>query len=228
MSLDPPPLRPLALLTGADAPFGAAIARELAARGVDLLLVGDDGAALWELRALTVDAHGVHATLFQGDLSRESPRRDLAELVAAAELKPDFLVHAAPLVLPPSNERGAERRQLDVCERATLDLVELVRPGFQREDNGYLLLLADESGLGVDPDHPAAAAAARWLVGYGLSLAEAWKGSGVSATVACRIATEDPDRFASRALKALFARQPLLKPARPSLARAVARGIRAG
>lgn len=214
MSTNPPLLRPLALVTGADTAIGAALSDELASRGFDQLLAGEDGDGLFERRKRLQSEHGVQATLFQGDLSREPMRKDLAILIADAELKPDLLVHAAPTAAGLADDgRAARNRRLDLAERATLDLVELVLPGFRIENNGYLLLLADESGLAPDPDRPADCAAQHWIVGYGRSLAAAWKGGGFSATVACYRPGEVPASLARRALKALFARKPLLRPA---------------
>jgi uncharacterized protein len=205
----PPSIRPVALLTAADTPLGAALAEELARRGFDLLLTGEEGDALFELLQTCRRAHGAQATLLQGDLSRAPLRADLARLIADLELKIDLLVHAAAGLAGPGTPTG---KQLELATRTSLELVDLVRPGFLREDNGYLLLVSGEAGLRPEGEHPAESAALHWLVGYGLSLAAAWKGSGCSATVVCPAPGDDPRQVARRALRGLFARRALVAP----------------
>jgi len=66
-----PPSRPLAVITGASSGIGATFARQLAARGYDLVLVARRKDKLeQEARAIQA-AHSVHAEILQADLTAD-------------------------------------------------------------------------------------------------------------------------------------------------------------
>lgn len=76
------PLRPLAVVTGASAGLGKEFSEQLAARGFDLLLVARDAERLGALADQLSLLHGVTATAWPADLSRDEPMRALAEHLA--------------------------------------------------------------------------------------------------------------------------------------------------
>ncbi|MBN8216797.1 MAG: SDR family NAD(P)-dependent oxidoreductase [Spirochaetes bacterium] len=82
-----------ALVTGASSGIGLAIARELSARGADLILVSNETARLKELVAAAPGAWGAKARAIPLDLSR----RDAAEKLAArlGKTRVDILVNNA-------------------------------------------------------------------------------------------------------------------------------------
>lgn len=63
--------RPVALITGASAGIGAEYARQLAARGFDLLLVARRADRLSELSQSLTAAHGVHCETIAADLTQD-------------------------------------------------------------------------------------------------------------------------------------------------------------
>lgn len=77
--------RPLACVTGASAGLGKVFAKQLAERGFDLLLVARDVDRLTALADELSLQHGISATAYQADLSRDEPMRGLAEKLAKEE-----------------------------------------------------------------------------------------------------------------------------------------------
>lgn len=77
--------RPLACVTGASAGLGKVFAKQLAERGFDLLLVARDVDRLTALADELSLLHGISATAYQADLSRDEPMRGLAEKLAKEE-----------------------------------------------------------------------------------------------------------------------------------------------
>jgi short-subunit dehydrogenase len=77
--------RPLACVTGASAGLGREYSLQLAQRGFDLLLVARDLDRLQALADALSTAHGITATAYQCDLSRDEPMRALAEKLSKEE-----------------------------------------------------------------------------------------------------------------------------------------------
>jgi uncharacterized protein len=78
-----PTPRELAVVTGASSGIGAALSRELADRGFDLVLCGRDGAALRRMTA-EVTGRGVQAVQVEADLTRPDEVTKLHEQIAAS------------------------------------------------------------------------------------------------------------------------------------------------
>lgn len=77
---------PWALVTGASDGIGAAIARELGARGLNLILVARSKDRLEALAKSVRDANGVEATAFAADLGRESGVQSVLDVIGDNEV----------------------------------------------------------------------------------------------------------------------------------------------
>jgi uncharacterized protein len=89
------PVRRTALVTGASAGLGAEFARQLAARGFDLVLVARRRDRMEEIAAPLRDRYGATATLLDADLSvRETPQ-GLKEELDRRGITVDYLVNNA-------------------------------------------------------------------------------------------------------------------------------------
>ena len=137
---------PLAVVTGAAVGMGAAFARDLAGRGLALLLVDRDEPALTafalELQALGADARVLVADLTEvesADLVADAAGDDLGLLVsnAAVGYVGSFLDQDADGLLA----------QLDVNCRTPLLLVHRVLPGLVARRRGGIVLLSSLSAM---------------------------------------------------------------------------------
>jgi short-subunit dehydrogenase len=84
-----------ALITGASMGLGRAIARECAARGLDLLLVALPGEGLPELGASIARERGVEVRWLEADLTRAETIDRIAELIRSEGLEIELLVNNA-------------------------------------------------------------------------------------------------------------------------------------
>ncbi len=190
---------PWALVAGASAGLGEAFARDLAARGLHLLLLARRGEALERLAAELRSAHGVEVRTAAVDLGRA----DLLEVVGplGAGLEIGLLVYnAAHSVIGPFLDRplAEQVRVVDVNCRGPLLLAHALGGPMARRGRGGMVLMTSLSGSQGNP----------WLASYAASkafnlvLAEGlWaelRARGVD-VVACRAgATRTPGFAASR------------------------------
>jgi hypothetical protein len=137
---------PLAVVTGAAVGMGAAFARDLAARGVDLLLIDRDERAL-EACALELEAAGATVTTLVVDLAG----RDAAdEVTEAAGDELGLLVSNAAIGYVGSfldQDDESLLAQLDVNCRTPLLLVHRVLPGLVARGRGGVVLLSSLSAM---------------------------------------------------------------------------------
>lgn len=85
MALPPPTLDNTVVVTGASAGIGAELARELAGRGYNLVLVARRAERLRELGEELRLAHGIHADVEACDLTVAERRRELVDRLLAGE-----------------------------------------------------------------------------------------------------------------------------------------------
>ena len=95
MSLPKPSASTAALVTGASAGIGGAIAHELAARGHGLVLVARRKERLDELADELHNAHGVRTETIACDLTDAEPRSRLSGQIAELGLEVEILINNA-------------------------------------------------------------------------------------------------------------------------------------
>ena len=183
-----------ALVTGASRGIGRALARELAARGHDLVLTARSAAALDELAGELRAAHGVRVETVAADLSRPGAvdlvtRQDVELLVNNAgvgafgdfvDAKPEDLAHVIAL---------------NVC--ALTELTQRVLPPMRARGRGRILLVASTVGFAPGPRSAVYAASKAYVLSLGLALAAELAGTGVTVTTVCPGRTDT--EFAHRA-----------------------------
>jgi short-subunit dehydrogenase len=136
-----------ALVTGASYGIGADIARALATRGHDLILVARSAEALNRLATDLEAHHDITARPLPADLTIEA---DL-ERVAAAARDSDMLVNNAGAGLGTSFEHTAwadERRMLDLNVVAPSRLIHAALPEMLRRGNGRILTVSSVAAVG--------------------------------------------------------------------------------
>lgn len=133
-----------ALITGASSGIGRDIARELAARGIDLVLTARRTERLHEL----AEELSVKTKVISCDLSDETACRMLYEAVKPMEI--DILVNNAGFGLFGTfAESNLERElaMLDVNVRAVHILTKLFLHDFKKRDSGYILNVASSAAF---------------------------------------------------------------------------------
>ena len=164
-------------LTGAGAGIGAAVARALAGRGDDLVLLVRSETRAEESRAAFPGSRTVVA-----DLGRP---QELAETLAGqVPERLDSLVHVAGFVeLGPVGELSADvwRQTLDVNLAAPAELTRICLPAL-RAARGQVVFVNSGSGLRANPEWSAYAASKHGLRALADSLRAEEAGAGVRVT----------------------------------------------
>jgi uncharacterized protein len=166
------PIRGTVLLTGASGGIGQAIARELAARGAQLVLTGRRADVLEPLaaelggRALAVD------------LAERDAVARLAEQAGEVEI---LVANAALPATATLDDFTAEQvdRALDVNLRAPIQLAKLLSEPMARRGHGHLVFISSLSGRAASPRGSLYSATKFGLRGFALSLREDLRPHGV-------------------------------------------------
>jgi uncharacterized protein len=190
---------PWALIAGASVGLGEAFARQLAGRGLNLLLIARGQAALDVLAADLRSAHGIEVRVLAMDLARPDLLTAVQNLTA--DLEVGLLVYnAAYSTIGPFLDHPVEDhlRVLDVNCRGPLVLAHLLGRAMAGRKRGGIVLMTSTAGSQGGP----------WIASYAASkafnllLAEAlWDELGASGVhvIACRAgATRTPGYAASK------------------------------
>ncbi len=179
-----------ALVTGGTSGIGAEFARQLAARGYDLVLVARD---LERLETMATELRGAGRTvpigtapitveILQADLSLPADTERVAMRLADREHPIDYFVNNAGFRVTSrlSNPDVAEHdRALNVMVRAVLVLAGAVAPGMRERGSGAIVNVASINGQLTLSGYSAIKA---WVRVYSESLANELRGTGVTVT----------------------------------------------
>jgi short-subunit dehydrogenase len=178
-----------ALITGASAGIGAALARVFAEHGFDLVLTARREE---RLAALAVELHnqfGVTATPIAADLAdAQAPRRLFDELEARG-IHVDALVNNAGYGVPRAFRKASWETHaefMQVLVTAVLELTHRFEPGMTERRYGRILNVASLAGLVPgSAGHTLYGAAKSFLIKFSESLALEHSGDGVHVTALC-------------------------------------------
>lgn len=182
------PARETALITGASAGIGAALARQFAAGGFNLVLVARSGDKLESLsRALEAD-HGVSARVMPADLSRPGAPKALFTALARHKLAVDVLVNNAGVLEMGAFRTIAPERHQDLVGLNVAALTEMtsrfLAPMLER-GRGRILNVASIAAFQPVPALATYAATKAYVLSLTEALSEELKGSGVTVTALC-------------------------------------------
>jgi short-subunit dehydrogenase len=138
-----------ALITGASSGLGVEFARQLAARGADVVLVARRVDRLESLATELRDAHGVTAHVIPFDLAQARPGVALAAEFAERGIEIDTLVANAGFgTYAPFDEEDGDRiaDEIAVNVAAVVDLAHAFYPGMLRRGRGALVTVASTAG----------------------------------------------------------------------------------
>jgi short-subunit dehydrogenase len=180
---DPKPAH-VCVVTGASSGIGGEIARELARRGHELVLVARSADKLQSLAdSLPTTAHVVPV-----DLTDPQARAGLLSELAGRGLTPQVLVNNAGFsTLGPvhRSDPEGELRMVEVDVAAVVDLCSRFLPGMVERGSGAVLNVASTAAFQPLPGQAAYGAAKAFVLSYTRSLSAELKGTGVTPTVLC-------------------------------------------
>ncbi len=177
-----------ALVTGASAGLGAEFARQLAARGHDLLLVARREERLTELARELGAAHGVRVDVFAADLGDPGAPARIESFVAEQGLKVDWLVNNAGVAGPDlleDRDWSAQARFFELMMTSVAQLCHRFIPPMRERGFGRVINVSSFAGRLARPAGANYGPAKAYLVALSEELALVLRGSGVQVSALC-------------------------------------------
>ncbi len=176
--------RPVALVTGASAGIGEEFARQLAARGHDLVLVARDAARLEALAKELADERGANADVLPADLTDDG---QLATVEARARTV-DMLVNNAGYGTFGNFyelDLAVETREVQLNVLALMRLTHAAAEAMAARGNGAILNVSSLAGFQPGPMNATYSATKAFVTSFTEAVHEEMKGTGVSVSVLC-------------------------------------------
>jgi uncharacterized protein len=188
---DPTFARPVALVTGASSGIGAALAREAARDGHDLVLVARRREPMQAL-AVELNAAGAEIMVVSADLGKEGAAATLMQLVGERGIAVDMLINAAGLgdngrFDQTNPDKIAVLLQVNVV--ALTELTRLVLPGMVARRRGKVMMIASTAAFVPGPKMAVYYASKAYVLSFGEAIAYELRGTGVTVTTLCPGAT---------------------------------------
>ncbi|MBI2378878.1 MAG: SDR family oxidoreductase [Deltaproteobacteria bacterium] len=181
-------MRPRALITGASMGIGAEIARALAARGYDLVLVARSRGKLEALAEELSKSNATDAWVVDADLADSTAPRRIHDAVVSRGGTVDLLVNNAGFgAHGPFHELPIEREleMIQVNISALVSLTGLFLPRMVERKKGHVLNLASTAGFQPGPYIATYYATKAFVLSFSEALSVELHGSGVSVTCSC-------------------------------------------
>jgi short-subunit dehydrogenase len=180
--------RSWALVTGASAGIGAAFARQLAARGLHVVLVARSTDRLEALAGELRERHGVEVLVVAMDLAEPGAAERVGEAVALAGVEVEVLVNNAGIGTFGRDVDMAADYSRDVAMVNVVALAGLVKqfmPAMAARGSGSVVNVASMAGFQAQPYMALYAATKAFVVNYSLGLWAEARGTGVRVLAVC-------------------------------------------
>ena len=182
-----------ALITGASAGIGVALAEELAAGGAHLVLTARRLDRLQQVAESLREKHGVETQVFAADLAeREAPRR-IYDFCREKGLRIDLLINNAGFGQYGELPQVETQRLIDMVEvncTAVVHLTRLFSPDMVARRSGDILILASTASFQAVPFISTYAATKAFDLFFAEGLAEEMKPYGIRVCALCPGSTE--------------------------------------
>ena len=174
-----------ALVTGASSGLGAEFARQLAARGADLVLVARDRAALDDVAERLRAEYRVDVEVHPADLVDEEGLASVARRVADRDRPIGILVNNAGFGLDldfAANDIADEQRHLDLHVRATMHLTHAALGAMLARGSGRVINVSSVAAFLPRSTYGAVKA---WVVSFSRWANAVYRPHGVTVTAVC-------------------------------------------
>jgi short-subunit dehydrogenase len=182
-----------ALVTGASAGIGVALANELAAAGVHLVLTARRQDRLEELARTLRQKHGIQTEVFAADLAFADAPSRIFEFVSQRSIQIYLLINNAGFGQYGELPRVEPQRLLDMVQvncSAVVHLTRLFLPGMVQQRRGDVLILASTAAFQAVPYISTYAATKAFDLLFAEGLAEEMKPYGIRVCALCPGSTE--------------------------------------
>lgn len=175
-----------ALITGASSGLGAEFARQLAARGCNLILVARRADRMQALRDEILQTHAVDVHILPADLGSSDAVHALHQQVREARLNINILINNAGFGVFGDHmqipwQREQQMLMLDIM--ALTQLTKLCARDMLAGTGGYILQVSSITAYQPSPTYAAYAAAKSFVLNYGEALNYELRGANTSCTV---------------------------------------------
>ncbi len=180
------------LVTGASGGIGEAFARELAARGKDLILVARSEEKLRALARELTAAHAVRADVIVADLARPGSAAALHAGIERLGLEVDLLINNAGYARAGAFDELTLDEQADMVRLNVNTLVELSRlylPAMRQRRRGGIINVASNAAFQPVPYMAVYGATKAFVLSFSEALAEEVAADGVRVMALCPGAT---------------------------------------
>jgi uncharacterized protein len=177
-----------ALITGASKGLGAAFAKELASRGMDLVLVARSIGPLQDLAASLSTQYGVSCVALQVDLAAPDALERITSELERLNLKIDLLVNNAGLGLTGeflSHDLAKELASIQVNVQVLVGLSHALGSKMVSRGRGGIINLASNAAFQPLPNMATYAAAKAFVLHFSEALQTELKGRGVQVMAVC-------------------------------------------
>ena len=188
MSLPRPTPSSAALVTGASAGIGSEIARELAGRGHNVVLVARRKQRLEAMARELGSEYGVRAEPISCDLARPAARGRLPGQLADLGLQVDVLVNNAGFATGGPFAQADPQREIEqvrVLVEAVVALTGAFLPEMVRRRRGAILNVASTAGMQPLPYAAGYSAAKAYVLTFSEAIHQEVSGAGVAVTALC-------------------------------------------
>lgn len=175
-----------ALITGASKGIGRAIAKELASRKIDVLLVARTENLLAELAAEIKKTYQVQCSYLAADLSKEDAAREIYYWCAKENFPVNILVNNAGYGLSGSFDSRPIDEHINMINAgmlSTIRLTHLFLPQFKQQSKAYILNIGSSAAYQAVPYLSTYAAAKSFIVRFSRGLKYELRNSNVNVSV---------------------------------------------
>lgn len=184
-----------ALITGASIGIGAAFARELAERGMDLILVARSAEKLRALAVKLQQKHSIRAEIIVTDLTKENAADRVGEAVEELRMPVDLLVNNAGFGTHGefhTLDAGRESDEIALNVAALVSLTHRFLPAMLARGDGGVINVASLAAFQPISYMAVYGATKAFVLSFSEALWAEYRGRGVRVLALCPSATDTP------------------------------------